>query len=180
MSEEPTIDIEPRKFKWIEFSDGVDGKILASGLNNDSSKRIMLLEIDSKILDELILLGKIKRSEITEDNRIKVEIPEEYCKDMLYLTCNPKVRCDCDFKGNAMSGMTNRYMIALKNEREQNRTSQLQILDLQNQLREATSDIERKIKKDWDMLAKPILDDLKSTIPRGFPTKTRKRELTPA
>ena len=174
------ISIEPRRYKWIEFGDGVDGKILASALSDDSSKRIMILEIESRILDELIVLGKIKRNEITEGNRIKVEIPEEFCHDMLYLTCNPKVRADCGFKGNAISGMTNRYMIALKNEREQNRTYQLQILTLQKDLREATSDIERKIKKDWDMLAKPILEDIKTIVPRGFPsTKTRRRSLEP-
>lgn len=180
MVEEETISVEPRKYRWIEFGDGVDGKVLASSLSEDNSKRIMTIEMDDRILNELILTGKLKRTEIIDENRIKTEIPDEYCRDILYLTCNPKIRADCDFRGKPIPGVTSRWQTELKMADDENRILQLQVLDLQDKLKESTSDTERYVKRVWDAYVKKHLDDLKAFVPSRFPVpKSRKRSFEP-
>lgn len=175
-----TIDVEPRKYRWVEFGDGVDGKVLASSLSEDGSKRLLTVEIDERILRELILTKRLNTDEIIEDTMLKLEIPNEFCTEINYLTSNPKIRADCDFRGKPIPGITSKYQTALKNANEQIRSQELQIFDLQSKLRKATSDIERFVKENWQSLAKPYIDDLKSVIPRQFPvTRIKKRSLEP-
>lgn len=160
--------VEPRKYAYIDFADCVEGIVLSSALVNEGMDRKILIEVDERIINELIVTGRLKTGEVLEGNRIYVTIPDAYCEDRFFLASNPRITAECDFKGNPIPGKTKNVKRLLVMERELNHTYRLQVLELERKLQMATSDIARFIKENRATF-KPIIDQIKEERPTFAP-----------
>lgn len=177
MNEEiPTV--EPRKYAYIDFADCVEGIVLSSALINEGRDRKILIEVDERILNELIVTKRLKPEEIIQSNRIYVTIPDVYCDDKFYLASNPRITADCDFRGNPISGKTSNIKKLLAMERENNHILNLQVLELERKLQMATSDIARFIKENRETF-RPIIEQIKEERPTVMPMGMKIRRTKP-
>lgn len=174
--------VEPRKFEYIDFADGVEGIIFASGLSKDRQKKRMFLGVEPRILEEMLKLKLIKRDELydengstsLEGNYIWAEIPTHKIRNASHLSTNPRLWGFCNFRGEDMtllleSGLSEgEYIRGLEKEVHDLR---LQVFDKERKLQMATSDIARFIKENRETF-KPIIEQIKEERPAPFTPRT--------